>query len=558
LQSQIVLPALFGQRHSEPLSYSIGYVPQRTLSIWITIYVILNIIFSAVPFYSVQPSSWFTNRNQEIGAYVANRTGVLSFANMALAILFSSRNNPLAYFSSWTHSSFLAFHRWASRVAVLQAIVHSIVYTADYCYWREPGDFYTEAKLPYFWWGIIATTAMGLMAGLSAFPLRKYAYELFLVLHIALAILSLLGSWYHVQLRFTKSWGYEVWLYLAFAFWSYDRLVRLVKVVYYSRLGSSYGIASPVPNTNIVNLKVVPSQSWTGRPGSHTFLYFPSSGRFWENHPFTIADWGTGLEQPQTVSSTHSESSDTEEARGVHGKVGMRTDVAERASKTATCTKDGTFYVQCYFRVHMGTTSRLYRKLAIQGPSRVPIMTEGPYDSHAVSRQGLKSASKILCIAGGIGITWAAGFAKQFSAERLNGALPRAQSMMPCARRFALAWTVRERGLLEHVRQHNLPDLMAAGLDDGSLSYQFWLTGEDNNAKEGDKGSEANGEQSVTTTIGSRMDVSSVVASFMEEGETHAILFCGPGGLADAVRKSAVACSKKGYAMDLLEEKFAW
>ena len=66
-----------------------------------------------------------------------------------------------------------------------------------------------------YWWGIIATTSMGLMAGLSALPLRMYAYELFLALHIILAVLSLfslmpersslLPSWFGLAIGITVS-----------------------------------------------------------------------------------------------------------------------------------------------------------------------------------------------------------------------------------------------------------------------------------------------------------------------------------------------------------------
>ena len=572
LQSQFVLPALFGQRHSQPLPYAIGYVPKRALTIFIIIYVILNVIFSAVPFYSVQPSSWYTNRNQEIAAYVSNRTGVLSFANMALAILFSTRNNPLAYFSGWTHTSFLAVHRWASRVAILQAVVHSIVYTADYCYYKDGNAYYAEAVQPYFWWGIIATTAMGLMTGLSALPLRMYAYELFLVIHIALAILSLLGSWLHVDIRFTKQWGYEVWLYIAFAFWSYDRLVRLLKVVYYSLLRRSSAIATPVPGTNVVSLKIYPGRAWKGRPGGHTYLYFPYMGRFWENHPFTIADWAAKSVGPQTASSAgnteqHSQSSDTE-SREIQIQEKDGAHVSEAKKTSGMDTEDSRFFIQCFFRVHSGTTAMLYRTLATEGSSQVSVLTEGPYGGHTASHQSLKQADKVLCIAGGIGITWAAGFAKQFSLEQFSRSAQEKGLTMPRAKRFVLAWSVRERGLLEHVQQHLLPDLAASGLDDGSMSYRFWLTGEDGGVHEGMRKSEygqgkqapevGKSEELVSTAVGRRMDVETLISSFMENGKRHAVLVCGPGGLADAVRSNTVACSEKGYFVDLVEEPFAW
>lgn len=143
LSKHLILPALFNGRHQEPLAYSkylsvdlqsyqlmllveIGYAPSRINSLLITLYVIMNIIFCCVPYKSVQPSAWYSDKRGEIAAYITNRTGVLSFANIALSILFAGRNNPLIYITGLSQTTCLIFHRWAARVATLQAIVHSV------------------------------------------------------------------------------------------------------------------------------------------------------------------------------------------------------------------------------------------------------------------------------------------------------------------------------------------------------------------------------------------------------------------------------------------------
>lgn len=132
LRQHITLPALFRGRRFEPLPAKIGYLPGRLLSICIALYVLLNIIFSAVSFQSFQPNVWFMSSGFELCEYVGNRTGVLSLANMTIAILFSGRNNPLLAITGWSQTTFLTLHRWTARVATLQAVVHSIVYTLAY------------------------------------------------------------------------------------------------------------------------------------------------------------------------------------------------------------------------------------------------------------------------------------------------------------------------------------------------------------------------------------------------------------------------------------------
>lgn len=136
LRQHITLPALLGGRRLEPLPGNAGYLPSRLLSIFIAIYVVLNIVFSAVSFRSFQPNVWFLSSGFELCEYVGNRTGVLSLANMTIAILFSGRNNFLLAITGWSQTTFLTLHRWAARVATLQAVVHSIVYTLAYF---EPG-----------------------------------------------------------------------------------------------------------------------------------------------------------------------------------------------------------------------------------------------------------------------------------------------------------------------------------------------------------------------------------------------------------------------------------
>lgn len=136
LRQHITLPALFNNRRLEPLPGNTGYLPGRVLSIFIALYIVLNVILSAVSFRSFQPNVWFMSSGFELCEYVGNRTGVLSLANMTIAILFSGRNNLLLALTGWSQTTFLTLHRWAARVATVQAVVHSIVYTLAYF---EPG-----------------------------------------------------------------------------------------------------------------------------------------------------------------------------------------------------------------------------------------------------------------------------------------------------------------------------------------------------------------------------------------------------------------------------------
>src|ERR1700761_1696244 len=115
---------------------------------------------------------------------------------------------------------------------------------------------------------------MCLATGFAFLPLRLKFYESFLVLHIILVILALVGCWYHLVPHFGYDYGYQVWLYICFAFWSADRAARLVRIAYYNRLGSSRTVVEAIPGCNVMQVTIYPRVSWKFSPGQHSFLYF--------------------------------------------------------------------------------------------------------------------------------------------------------------------------------------------------------------------------------------------------------------------------------------------
>lgn len=60
--------------------------------------------------------------------YVADRTGIISFANLPLLWLFAGRNNIFIWATGWSFSTFNIFHRHIAWIATLQAVVHTVAY----------------------------------------------------------------------------------------------------------------------------------------------------------------------------------------------------------------------------------------------------------------------------------------------------------------------------------------------------------------------------------------------------------------------------------------------
>ncbi|KAF4918167.1 Ferric reductase transmembrane component 4 [Colletotrichum viniferum] len=65
----------------------------------------------------------------------------------------------------------------------------------------------------------------------SVIPIRRKIYETFLAWHIAVAILIIAGCYWHVVFEFKRQWGYEVWIIVCMAIWTFDRVFRVLRLL---------------------------------------------------------------------------------------------------------------------------------------------------------------------------------------------------------------------------------------------------------------------------------------------------------------------------------------
>lgn len=427
------------------------------------------------------------------------------------------------------------------------------------------------------WWGIIATIALCLATAFAILPLRIKFYEFFLIIHIVLVIIALIGCWYHLVPHFGYAFGYQVWLYIAFAFWSADRLARLVRVAYYNSLGSSTAIVEALPDCDIMQVSVFPRVAWGFGPGQHSFLYLPELGKFWESHPFSIAGWKRQGQSPPTASASASLSDSTAigDERKDSGVVSIAIDLDSQPNSTtrkrqATIPRQTQIQdracIQFLIRSHSGMTSTLQRRL-LSLPSRSSIeisaYTEGPYGGHRATLQQLFVADTVLCLVGGIGITNALGFVQEYTSANLQRgeSSGKSRGLMKKTKRFILAWSAREMALIEHVKQN----FLIKKDDVKGIEYSFWCTGPpktaapkfDSNNDECQK-TESLTPRTTTAVTAGRMDIGTVIRSALEAGHQMTVLVCGPGNMADEATRQVVNCVKDGFRVDLVEEAYAW
>ncbi|KAJ4295254.1 hypothetical protein N0V90_007265 [Kalmusia sp. IMI 367209] len=374
----VIDPPLWGSKQKQALAGGVGLMPTRGQALFIAYILIVNIVLSAVGYRSAQPNAWYPDSpRSEIMALVANRVGVLSFANIPLLMLYSSRNNILFWVTDWSYSTFLLLHRWVAGVATIQAVIHSLIYLRLRI---EAHTHSEESKLPYWIWGIVGTLSMSLLLPGSILYIRHRAYELFLAWHVALSILTVVGCYYHILFRFSHQWGYEVWIYAAMAVWGFDRVMRMLRM---ARNGLRSAIITKVDD-DYVRVDV-PGVAATG----HAYLYFPTlTWRVWENHPFSVAS--TAL--PQGEGHKVKPRKDEESASYKKDQIQISTAAPSSHGSTHGPAKLGLTF---FLRRQGGLTQQLVSRASL------PVLVESSYGTHIDT----SCFPHLVCIVGGIGIT---------------------------------------------------------------------------------------------------------------------------------------------------------
>ncbi|KAH9221866.1 ferric reductase like transmembrane component [Leptodontidium sp. 2 PMI_412] len=396
-------PFIFGSSRFPTQLHGIISIPTRGRAFFIAFLVILNIIFSAISFTSVQPNTWYPDTSNEISTYVANRLGVLSFANIPLLILYSGRNNVLLWITGWSHSTFLLLHRWIAAICMLQAVLHSIIFLQIYV---TSGGYNAESKFQYWYWGIIATLCMCFIFPLSIRTFRQHAYEVFLLIHISLSVLAI--------------WGYETWIYTAIAVWGFDRVLRLLRI-------TSNGVRTA--HITIIDddyLRIdIPGISAAG----HAYLYFPTlTWRVWENHPFSVAGSNFASLDKHRQEEEHDSSEFPRSGSHSSTKEVSETPARPTTEQSASCLEhqfpsskkvtsttafpDTSVHTTTFFlRTKSGTTP------LIRQHTSLCVLVESSYGAGTYTP--LSSCCTLVVLAGGIGITAALPLMRRFEGRVL-------------------------------------------------------------------------------------------------------------------------------------------
>ncbi|CAI7618080.1 unnamed protein product [Penicillium pancosmium] len=85
---------------------------------------------------------------------------------------------------------------------------------------------------------------------------------------------------------------YVNFIWPCIAVWSFDRLVRIFRLLTWNKF-ASYSSAEYNRDANVIQLRTRVRRIASPRAGSYYYVYGWRSLKFWESHPFTLSGWNT-------------------------------------------------------------------------------------------------------------------------------------------------------------------------------------------------------------------------------------------------------------------------
>ncbi|TQV93913.1 Ferric reductase-like transmembrane component [Cordyceps javanica] len=247
--------------------YSVPFFPSAGHAFIIVSYIALNFVFLF---------GFLNNSNFGFVNNIASRTGWLALANMLFSVFLALKNTPLAFLTAWSYERLNILHRYSGFFAVLHMIIHACSYSGYFLSLDEPELLTMESSI----YGILAGSSFFLL-GLSGIVLRPWWYELFYYVHIVFFILAVVMTGMHQPSIID---GFLVITILTGSMWALDRLVRFIRLVFYSF--NNHVTLTPLPHGGTrVTLAKAPLGALSGK---HCFLWIPAIRSF-ETHPFTIS-----------------------------------------------------------------------------------------------------------------------------------------------------------------------------------------------------------------------------------------------------------------------------
>ncbi|KAL4899612.1 hypothetical protein BDW74DRAFT_188990 [Aspergillus multicolor] len=607
-ETHLLVPTMFPSHGRKFLCWTFSNRAEAlvALGFWV-----LSTVLCAISYRLSRENIYWPETSTQLIRYMADRTGIISFANLPLLWLFAGRNNICAWATGWNFATFNVFHRHVAWIATIQAVVHTVLYIVLFFQNSNP---WRKLQKPYLLWGTLAMVLMIFILPAAVTWFRHRAYETFLFIHIVFSIGLLVGCFYHTIIFETREYWFYLWLPMGI--WAFDRGLRIVRVVHCNihvhvrqtsssgnRKGNKVAIqrttstASYDKAADLIRLTVIPGAGDHPRPtpGQYYFLYQPFRWTGWESHPFTLGSWeyvvrptGRKCRSGQTTPTALKGDEEVDVSQ-----IPLLSDSSSESraptlphSPDASCGGEKETETQLkltfYIRPYDGWT-RALREQCLALPSlstNSTILLEGPY-GHDFP---LWRYDSVLLIAGGTGIASGVPYIQDHIARSNNGGQKDVsgedenKGRSTNVRHMHLAWVTRQEEFIRDLAANELRTVL--GREDFSARFYATASSSSGSARERvsyaphstiasdiptipDPSSPVNGgmDYEVEITPG-RPNLEKIISTFAEEAHTSdssaAVLVCGPQRMADEARAAVVRALGRGLSVKYVEESFTW
>ena len=222
---------------------------------------------------------------------IAYRNAWVAITQLPMLYLLAMKVNPIGWLVGLSHERINWLHRWVARVMFVTSTVHGFHFWTQW----DKAEFTEFAliimpltKYGFGAWGVL------LWSIITGFvPIRRMAYEFWLVQHIVSAILMLWLLYKHIPIKAQ----YNLWL--SIAIFVFDRLARWALLLWQNvrfkpntsscqggkRIGHNISLRAVGPSTTLITVKNV---HFPWKAGQFVYLWVPRIGPV-EAHPYTIA-----------------------------------------------------------------------------------------------------------------------------------------------------------------------------------------------------------------------------------------------------------------------------
>lgn len=369
------------------------------------------------------------------------------------------------------------------------------------------------------------------LLGFSFYGIRRAHYEVFLMMHIILSIVTLWAMYYHVEIFTDGEWNIFIWPCLGI--WIFDRILRIARMIAFDRnpLNTKATVIYD-PNSNLVRMEVDGSNNWIApKPGTYYYVHVLDDLLYaHQSHPFTLAY----VSSDTIGSSTTSLSPLARRPSSHRTSSSLSNESSESDALLVPSAMKPSSGLVFLIRPYDGFTSRL-KSHCLLHPKRLRVLIEGPY-GHAVP---LQTFTNVLFVVGGTGIA-----VPLSHLSHLLSASSHVQSVK-------IVWAVREHAFLASV----LRDFRGL-LGDERIEMEVHIT-RDEEAKDDVLGEDLKSVRIMThrPNVRATVEEAAQVAGQLD----LAVVACGPALMADEARRASVEMLGRGCrGVEYFEESFKW